>query len=107
MDILEGTAQRRPFQFVVIWIGDAQSTYLLVLSVCSFEYMGLVFKIDRCVGQATGPFLGVETCTCVLQTAFVHPRCLLRGCPDDGHANDQMKFPDRNTLIQSDLKDSV
>ena len=31
-------------------------------------------------------------------------RCLLRGCPDDGHANDQMKFPDRNTLIQSDLK---
>ena len=31
MDILEGTAQRRPFQFVVIWIGDAQSTHLLVL----------------------------------------------------------------------------
>ena len=32
-------------------------------------------------------------------------RCLLRGCPDDGHANDQMKFPDRNTLIiQSDWK---
>ena len=31
VDILEGTAQRRPFQFVVIWIGDAQSTHLLVL----------------------------------------------------------------------------
>ena len=30
VDILEGTAQRRPFQFVVIWIGDAQSTYLRV-----------------------------------------------------------------------------
>ena len=28
VDILEGTAQRRPFQFVVKWIGDAQSTYL-------------------------------------------------------------------------------
>ena len=27
-DVLEGTAQRRPFQFVVIWIGDAQPTYL-------------------------------------------------------------------------------
>ena len=30
VDILEGTAQRRPFQFVVIWIEDAQSTYLRV-----------------------------------------------------------------------------
>ena len=30
MDILEGTAQRRPFQFVVKWIGGAQSTYLRV-----------------------------------------------------------------------------
>ena len=29
-------------------------------------------------------------------------RCLLRGCPDGGHANDQLKFPDRNDLIQSD-----
>ena len=28
-------------------------------------------------------------------------RCLLRGCPDGGHANDQLKFPDRNDLIQS------
>ena len=28
MDILEGTAQGRPFQFVVKWTGDAQSTYL-------------------------------------------------------------------------------
>ena len=31
VDILEGTAQRRPFQFVVIWIGDARSPYLLML----------------------------------------------------------------------------
>ena len=35
-DILEGTAQRRPFQFVVIWIGDAQSTYLRTLLVTSW-----------------------------------------------------------------------
>ena len=28
VDILEGTAQRRPFQFVVKWIGDTQSTSL-------------------------------------------------------------------------------
>ena len=28
VDILEGTAQQRPVQFVVTWIGDAQSTYL-------------------------------------------------------------------------------
>ena len=26
--------------------------------------------------------------------SFRSARCLLRGCPDDGHANDQMKFPD-------------
>ena len=44
VDILDGTAQRRPFQFVVICIGDAQSTYLLVHSECSFEYM--VFRVQ-------------------------------------------------------------
>ena len=27
-------------------------------------------------------------------------RCLLRDCPDGGHANDQLKFPDRNAMIQ-------
>ena len=36
VDILEGTAQRRPFQFVVIWIGDAQSMYLQTLLVTSW-----------------------------------------------------------------------
>ena len=36
--------------------------------------------------------------------SFRSPHCLLRGCPDDGHAHDQMKFPDRNALIQSDCK---
>ena len=36
--------------------------------------------------------------------SFRSARCLLRGCPDDGHANDQMKFPDRNALIESDCK---
>ena len=44
VDILDGTAQRRPLQFVVICIGDAQSTYLLVHSECSFEYM--VFRVQ-------------------------------------------------------------
>ena len=29
-------------------------------------------------------------------------RCLLRGCPDGGHANDQLKFPDRSAKIQSE-----
>ena len=46
MDNQEGTAQRRLFQFVVRWIGDAQSRYLraaaqmypeVVLSVVAAE----------------------------------------------------------------------
>ena len=57
VDILDGTAQRRPFQFVVIWIGDAQSTYLLVQSVCQLRSTWLLeFKIDRCVVRQQDPF---------------------------------------------------
>ena len=29
-------------------------------------------------------------------------RFLLRNCPDEGHANDQLQFPDRNAMIQSE-----
>ena len=28
--------------------------------------------------------------------------CLLGDCPDGGHANEQLKFPDRNAMIQSE-----
>ena len=45
VDILEGTAQRRPFQFVVIWIGDAQSTYLHVQH-CSGNYCKSAWASD-------------------------------------------------------------
>ena len=31
--------------------------------------------------------------------SFRSARCLLRGCPDDGHVNDQAKFPDRNSSL--------
>ena len=36
VDILEGTAQQRRFQFVVTWIGDAQPTYLRTLLLTSW-----------------------------------------------------------------------
>ena len=31
--------------------------------------------------------------------SFRSARCLLRGCPDDGHVNDQPQFPDRNSSL--------
>ena len=42
VDILEGTAQRRRFQFVVTWIGDARSTYLWTLLLTSWLRLYMV-----------------------------------------------------------------
>ena len=52
VDILEGTAQRRPFQFVVIWIGDAQSTYLRVFM---FEESSCLVQHDYLQGIQDKP----------------------------------------------------
>ena len=58
VDILEGTAQRRPFQFVVIWIGDAQSMYLQTLLVTSWYLRYMVHSSVDLVYAGLSSFSG-------------------------------------------------
>ena len=59
----------------------------------------LRFRIIRCVRRYNAFKAQIGDLHMCAPDSFRSARCLLRGCPDEGHANDQLTFPDRNTKI--------
>ena len=100
----ESASNKEALQSVLIWFRDAGTTYLQ--SFCDWQEAKprtpssqLVSSVLCNMSCQTPVQFSVGDLHMCAPDSFRSARCLLRGCPDDGHVNDQPQFPDRNSSL--------